>query len=435
MNKRISIIAACLALLMLAGCTQLLPTTVPSATAPTAPHTTPTSNVGQTTVGTIPTQPTEEPTTSIVVTPTGTTVVTSPPPTTTVPPAPGVVRLYTCDAQQYETYVALAAEYYAQTGTEVLILTPAEGQSCEEAITGLLETEQAPSLFCIHSQQMLQQLQDRLYDLTGTVAVEQLYSTEFAQNVDGKMLALAMDVGGSGLIYNASKLAMAGFTESDINDFSRLQITVSYLTANKSTLGYAFTAPDFTDEHLMEHLAGLYPDTTQLRAFLDLYLKNCTSKTTTLNYFLKGTTVFFIGGTAEYDQVSALGGNNLGFLPAYSQDTATVQCFSSLYWAVNSTIYSGDVQETVDFLAWLVTNQGSGVPVDRLGMLSPYAQATHADNILEKKLREYIADGNVHVTWELDGNVEDLAAFTAALKTYASSTTDENWAAVEACFS
>lgn len=424
MKKRMLIAAAAVLFVIVAAVVLL-----PSNTTPPDPSTGAATTTGSTADTTMPTV---KPTTSVVVTPTGTTVITLPPPTTTLPPEPGVVRLYTCDAAQYEAYLALAAEYYGETGIEVLVLTPAEGETCEAALTRLLAGENAPSLFCVHSRQMLEQLQ--LYDLTDSAVAAQLYGPAFAQSVDGNMVALSMDVGGSGLIYNASKLAIAGFSESDISSFAALKVTVSYLTANKSELGYAFAAPDYTDEHLMEHLAGLYPDADQLRAFFDMYLKNCTAKTTTLKYFTNGTTVFYIGGTAEYEKVASLGSNNLRFMPAYSQDTAMVQCFSSLYWAVNADVSDADIQETLDFWAWLVTAQADAAPIDRLGMLSPYQQATHADNILEKKLREYITDGDAYVTWNLSGNVTDLEAFTAALKAYAASQTDENWAAVAATF-
>lgn len=394
-----------------------------------------------TTLPTVPTMPTATGTTAAPTTPVTlpTTIpvaptTQAPPPETTIPPEPGVVRWYTCDAQQYANYLALAEAYSAATGTQVQVITPVDSD-CEAALRNLLSSGNAPTLFCIHSQQMLQQLQSQLYDLSGTQPVNALYSINFARTEEDRVLALAMDVGGCGLIYNASKLAIAGFSESDIRSFSGLKTTVSHITANKNSLGHAFTAPDFKDEHLMAHLAGLYPDADQLRAFVDMYIKNCTVKTTTLQYFTNGTTVFYIGGTGEYEAVSGIGDNNLRFLPAYSADTNMVQCFSDHYWAVYAGADHADIAATLDFWTWLVTAESGNAPIDRLQMLSPYQQANYSANILEKKLREYISTGNAYVTWNLSGEVTDLAAFTAALKSYVSSATDANWAAVAATFS
>ena len=371
---------------------------------------------------TVPTLPSTESTPTITL------------PATTLPPVPGVVRLYTCDAEVYDVYVSLAAEYYAQTGIEVQILTPPADTACQDALLSLLTDGAAPSIFCIHSEEMLSQLQQDLYDLAGTAIVEALYSQNFALQTDGKLVALAADVAGSGLIYNASKLASAGFTETDISSFAGLKTTVSHITANRNTLGYAFAAPDFSDEHLMEHLAGLYPDTAQLRSFLDLYFKNCTVQTTTLKYFLNGTTVFYIGGTSDYEKVASIGTHNLRFLPAYSEDTAAVQCFSDHYWAVNAHASEADIQASLDFWVWLVTAEDGSAPIDQLGMLSPYRQAGYAGNKLEQILRAYISDGNVYLTWGLSGKITDLDAFIAALKTYKANPSDENWTTVSALF-
>ena len=390
------------------------------------------------------TRPPVPPTTSIVVTPTGTTIITAPttqpaqptqPTQPTQPPVPGVVRLYTCDAALHKTYVELAAEYYAQTGVEVQVLAPAEGD-CQQTLLSLLDSDQAPTLFCIHSQETLDALQHRLQDLTGTQAAAALYGDAFALTACGKTLALAADVSGSGIIYNADLLASpVGFTQTDFHSFSDLQYIVRYITANRGQLGTnAFTAPDFSDFQLMEYLAGMYPDAAQLRAFVDLYFGNTTSKTTTLQYFLKGTTVFYIGGTEDYDAVSPIGSNNLGFLPAYSEGTDAVHCYTDHYWAVSGTAYEGDIAETVAFLNWLVSEDGGVVPVDRLGLLAPYRNAAYAENKLEEKLREYIATGNAHVSWTVRGTVTDMEAFTAALQAYKAAATDENWAAVAACF-
>lgn len=434
MKKWLTIAAVLLAVLMCA--VLLFPSRPPQPTKPPATgsqiSTQPTGNqTGTNSTNSTGTTPVvTPPPTTIVTTPTGTIVVTLPPPTT-IPPEPGVVRFYTCDAQRLETYQALADAYAAATGTQVQILTPQEGQTCQDALTALLASESAPTMLCVHSKQMLEQLQHQLLDLTGTQVAQELYGPALAQGVDGKLLALAVDVGGSGLIYNADKLATFGFTDADILDFSYLRDVV--LPNIKTLKGYAFAAMDFTNEHLMEHLSGLYPDTNQLRAFLDMYIHNSTQKTTMLEYFLKGTTVFYLGGTADFDDVSAIGVNNLRFLPAYSENTAVVQCFSDHYWAVNAASRSADIQATLDFWTWLVTGE-NGAPIDELGMLSPYHQARHADHILQQKLREYISGGNVYLTWSVAGDVTDLEAFTAAVQAYTKTPNDETWAAVAAQF-
>ena len=419
----------------LAACLILLLVVLPNGTAPVE-TTVPTQNTGVsipgTTVTGVPvTQPTTQPVvppTTSVERPTDTTVQ---PPETTVPEAPGVVRIYTCDERLHAIYVELASEFYAQTGTEVIVLAPATGD-CEETLTQLLASDAPPTFFCIHSQQMLQQLQDQLLDLGNSQAAKELCSAVFGAQENGKVLALAADVSATGLLYNASKLASAGWTDDSLPDFVALSHAVNFMTSQLKL--YTFTAPDFTDAALMEDLAGLFADSDQLRSFVDLYRKNTTSKTTTLNYFLKGTTIFYIGSTEDYGLVEALGSNNLRFMPAYSQGSTAVQYVCDHYWAVSAQGSRNDQAAAVAFLDWLVTGQNGSVPADRLELMAPYRGASFAENVLQRNLRTYLAGSDARVSWQASGSVSELDAFTAALKAYIAAPNDENWEKVAALF-
>ena len=403
-------------------------------------NTTPPDTTGVPTTGSTPsvstppkntTKPYIPPTTSIVVTPTGTTVITAPP-VTTQPQMPGVVRLYTCDPQLHSIYVEMAVEYYAITGTEVIVLGPGEG-SCEETLPVLLAGENAPTLFCLHSQEMLETLQDQLLDLRHTQAAQQLSSEAFAWQVDGKMLALAADISGNGLIYNAAALAQAAFSDSDMQNFAAQSTAINYITANRNRLGfYAFAAPDYKDTRLMQTIAGLHRDSDHLRSFIDLYRVNTTVKTLTDSYFLQATTVFYVGSTQDYDRIASLGSNKLRFLPMYAPDSNKIQCYSELFWAVNGKTSQANILETEKFLSWLVTAEQTAAPVDRLQFIAPYRDATYYGNKLEENLRQYLSIGEAQVSFKRSGTVSDVEAFAAALQVYITDPTDENWSAVAA---
>lgn len=426
----------------LAACLILLLVVLPNGTAPVE-TTVPTQNTGVsipgTTVTVLPTaQPTTPPTTLPWVPPTTSverpTDTTVQPPETTVPEAPGVVRLYTCDARLHAIYVELAAEFYAQTGTEVIVLAPATGD-CEETLLQLLDSDTPPTFFCVHSQQMLQQLQDQLLDLSNSQAAKELCSAAFGAQENGKVLALAADVSATGLLYNASMLAAGGWGEMEIVNFAGFSNAVTTIMNYPShERGYPFAAPDFTDVALMEALAGLFADSDQLRSFVDLYRKNTTSKTTTLNYFLKGTTIFYIGSTDDYAMVEALGSNNLRFMPAYAQGSTAVQYVCDHYWAVSARGSRNDQSAAVAFLDWLVTGQNGRVPVDRLELMAPYCSASFAANVLQRNLRAYLGGSDARVSWRTSGCVSDLDAFTAVLKAYIATPNDENWEKVAALF-
>lgn len=345
----------------------------------------------------------------------------------------GTVYLYTCDEVLGDRYSTLALEYFKATGRVVIVLD-SDGRPCEEALADYMASDTVPTIFCIHSQEAFASMQDRLYDLTDAAITAQLYSPNFALTADGKTLAVAADISGYGLICNASLLAEAGFTVGDISGFADLNTGLSHISSNRSSLGfYPFAKPDFTDKALVGLLAKLFETPDQLRSFMDAYLQNTSSKTTALSYFLNETTAFYIGGTEDYETLSALGSNKLNFLPAYGENSDSILCASSHYLAVNADAEGKDTLASLDFLAWLATARDDGsVPIDDLGLLSPYRDAVGGENTLQKQLRALLSDHDVRVFWDVSLPEDTAASLSAALSAYSKSKTDENWAAVAA---
>ncbi len=362
--------------------------------------------------------------------PTDPTVTTNMP--DTVPPVPGVVRLYTCDPEKQAVYVGFAAEYSALTGTEVIVMGP-DGEDCEAALDRLLESDEPPTIFCLHSQAALEKWKNRLYDLRGTAAAAALCSPDFGVMADGRMLGLAADVEGYGLIYNAALLARTGFSRTDVGGFNALSTIVRYITDNPKFGFSAFGMPSLSDpgsRDTLALLASMCSDAGDLREFVDLYRQNCLKDSPAADAFLKGKTVFYLGGTWDYQRVAALEDRNLDILPAYTPGGG-MRYFCREYWCVNGSVYRGDILASLDFLRWMVTAQeDSAAPVDRLGLFSPFRDATTAENPLEKKLRGFMGEGTAVLSW--GSRTDDLTAFGEALAAYMASATEENWDAVAA---
>lgn len=389
--------------------TTLRPTTRPT-TIPTVPTT-------------IPTQPTTVPTV----------------PTTTLPPPPGQVRLYICDGDLLEKYMLLAVEYYQRTGTEVILLTPQEGESCEEALAAYMASDAPPTVFCLHSQQTLQQYQDRLWDLTGTSIAENLANPGFGLYQDDKLLAVPVAVDWFGYVFNAENLGQAGFSRVDLTDYSAMQYIADYITSQKNTLGvHPFGQPDLaaTGEHdLTALLTTVFSDPDQLRSFIDLYAGNSRTTVNALTSFQNGTTVFYAGTTACFDKALTLGYDKLELLPAFADGSDAMHYFCEDFLAVTNSAYAPDTAETLAFLGWLVTGSDTNAaPIDDLGLLSPYKAAAVAENALEGLLREYMATEPVKLVWPQNSLVsgENYGKLCEALTAYYKNPTDSNWSKVEA---
>lgn len=382
--------------------------------------------------------PSTQPTVPPVTEPTAPPTTVPPTTTTTAPPPAGQVRLYTCDAQRAEIYVELAVAYYNATGIEVILLTPAEGESCRQALARYMQSELQPTMFCVHEEDTLQQYAQQMYDLSGSKAAGELYSAAFGMYYGEKLLALPVEVDWYGYIYNASLLKDAAFTRDDfyrkdMTGYNSMSYIAKLLTSSKI---YPFGKPDFTNAAktgLTAMLTTIFKDPDQLRSVVDLYSGNTFSTTNAMNSFKSKKIVFYAGGTADFADALTLGIDKLDLLPIFADGSSAMHYTCQYFWGVNTVEYAPDVQETLAFLNWMVGGEKIGTaPIDRLNVLSPYQNATVADNALEKLLREYMAKEPAQLVWNRGVEEEELAELCAALAAYYAKPSDTTWAAVAA---
>ena len=464
MNKRLLILACSIMLTAILVLAISIGTTDPSldswptwntsgssSTAGSSTHST-TGSSGNTTVTTLPTAPsvptTGEPTVPPATEPSATqppaTEPTVPPTTvpptttTTQPPPPGQIRLYTCDMALAEVYVDLAVTYYKATGIEVIVQLPEEGETCTQALARYMASDTPPTMFCVHQQETLEQYAGQLYDLSGTKATAQLYSTEFGMYQEDKLLALPVAVDWFGYIYNADLLKAAfsrdDFYRKDITGYDSMKYIVKYLTSAKIN---SFGKPNFSDTSasgLAALISSVVDDPDEMRSLIDLYNGNSLSTTDALSSFKNKKVVFYGATTASFDAVLSLGIEKLDLLPAFTSGNTAMHYTCDYFWVVNGEGYEPDMQETVAFLNWLVSPDRNGdLPIDRLGLLSPYKNAKVEHNALEKLLRKYMAEEPAKLVWnESCVADENFTAFCAALTAYYAKPSDTTWEAVVA---
>ena len=369
-------------------------------------------------------------------------------PTSPIPIAD--VRLYQCDPERAAVWQELAKAYTEATGIPVTILTPTD-QDCDGTPVEMLTGKYSATIFCLHHTHELQERQEYCLDLSGTEIAGQLQQDIFALKNGDAISGVAFNVESYGIIYNSLLLADAGYTQSDIQDFSSLADVVQDITTNKRKLGFsAFAAPDLgnTDHGaLLCLLAGLTDDEAILRSFWDLYRENCTrtgsmltqaTRQEALADFLNGKAVFYLGGTWDYEHFAEIEDYFLGFMPVYTaqqQENPGLYHSSTGYWCVNSQADEMDIQASLDFLNWLVTAQeGEAAPADRLEYLMPFQDIAYAGNPLEKLVLESMRSSQENVHWTSCDTLtpEILRQFGDALIAYTKDPTDEKWAALTA---
>lgn len=346
-------------------------------------------------------------------------------PTEPAPPPPvGQVRIANRDPALHEAWMAVAQDYTNRTGVPVTVVSGDDSEA---------------TLFTVRSQEELAAVKDKCLNLSGTGVHAQLASWDLTLEADGKVCGIAAQIEGFGLIYNSGLLGHLA-TPQEITGLSVLKAVAEAITADKELTFAAFACPDL-DNGFAARLLSVGVD---CRAFWDVYAANATCQPETLrqttsqdslNEFVNGNAVFFLGSTSDYEQVSALGDHNLGIMPLYlggeeeQRQGLCVTCSS--YWCVRGDAEALDVQATLDFLNDLVRPRADGtVPVDDLQIVAPYRQATYAENPLERTLRTDLAAGKEYVVCK--PRMEVSAELVDALAAYAVEPTDEKWAVVAA---
>lgn len=346
----------------------------------------------------------------------------------------GKVKILNCAPDQYTVYSKIAAAFTEETGIRVDILTVATGD-CESALPQLLQQDDAPTILCLHSEKFVNDYRDCLYDLSGSALVNELCSPKFGLTVDNRILAVPACVEGFGLIYNASLLARSGYTRTDIQDFGTLQAVSQYITDHRDFSAFSpLDFSDFTLGKLSCLLSGTLHDEAHLKSFWDLCIANSPKNGSALQSFVDEKSVFYVGSTADYNKVAAIGSNNLDILPAFYDGGGKLQCISDNYWAINARSSDADIQASLQFLLWMVTkSEDAPAPVDQLALLAPYKDASYAANSLERQLRKYINDPdeleNISVSWDpyYGGSDEYLQEVRVALEAYTTTPDNLHW--------
>ena len=384
------------------------------------------------------------------------------------------------DAQWQE----LASIYTEETGVPVTVVTAASG-TYETMLTSEMASSDAPTLFQVNGPVGLNNWKDYCYDLSGSAIYGELTSDDYALSEDGAVYGIAYVIESYGLIVNKTLLSEAGYTVEDIQSFDDLKTVAEDITARQDELGFAaFTSAGMdssSDWRFKTHLANLpiyfeYQDKgissteaiegtylDNYRNIWDLYINNSTcspaeltAKTAndSLNEFVNGEAVFYQNGSWEYANVVGEGkfsDEDVTMIPIYigAGDEANqgLCTGSENYWCVNKNASEEDIQATLEFMEWCVTDEtalaamtgGEGaMPSGGAGMAFaiPFSKAPESSNLFVAEDAALTAAGKTPVSWNFTTmpSEEWKNMVGSALAVYAADQTDENWASVVSAF-
>jgi raffinose/stachyose/melibiose transport system substrate-binding protein len=372
-----------------------------------------------------------------------------------------------------EALKGLAADYTAETGVEVKVVTAASG-TYSDTLTAEMAKSEAPTIFNIGNMSGLKDWDEYALNLAGTPVANELNTDGFnLYNEAGELKAMGHCFESFGIIVNVDLLNQAGYELADIKDFASLKACADDIHARAAELGFdAFTSAgldgssswrfsghlvnmplfyEFRDDGVTEQPAtvtGAYLD--NFRNIWDLYITDSSADAKTLStstgdeskaMLVEKKAVFYQNGSWEFASLTEAGLTNLAMIPIYcgveGEQKAGLCSGTENCWAVNAKASEADQKASLDFLYWLVTDpEAAQVVVDQLGAI-PFKSAPASANGFLANGNDLASAGNYTVTWAFNHtpNVDSFrATLVTALTAYSADPTDANWEQVVSAY-
>lgn len=366
----------------------------------------------------------------------------------------------------------LAKLYSEEKGIPVKVVTAASG-TYSDTLTAEMAKSEPPTIFNIGNMSGLRDWDEYALDLKDTAVAKALTTNDFnLYNDSGALKAIGTCYESFGLIVNTELLARAGYNLTEIRNFDTLKAVADDIHSRAEELGFdAFSAPgldsssswrfsghlanlplfyEFRDRGITEQPAAITGEYMQyLRNIWDLYITDTATDPRSLatstgdeskGQFTEGQAVFYQNGSWEYESLSQ-SMKGLAMIPIYcgvpGEENAGLCSGTENCWAVNAKASQEDIQASLDYLNWLVSDPiASRRMVNALGVL-PYESAPASENAFLAAGNDLLNKGNYTLTWAFSHtpNVDSWrATVVTALTVYSADPTDANWQKVVEAF-
>lgn len=370
-----------------------------------------------------------------------------------------------------QTLKELATLYESKNDVSVNIVTPKSGEYNSE-LDKELKKSSPPTLFVVGNKESVKKHEENIYDLKDTKLFGELKVNDYLLYTDDKKVAgIGYCYETFGIIVNEELLEKAGHSISEIKDFASLKTVAEDIHSKAKDLGFdAFTSSGLDSSsswRFTGHLANLplyyqsrdgkWEDTpaqitddylVNYKNLWDLYILNSAFSPYTKDSIVSNTlnageefgnkkAVFYQNGNWEYDSLVntyKLSKDKLKMIPFYGgvegEEKAGLNSGTENYWAVNAKASEKDVNATLDFLYWLVTDSEANKKLSTTFGSMPFKNSVTPDNVFLEQEQQNVNDGKYTMTWAFNYTPNHAfwrEAILSKLITYTGEPNEANW--------
>ncbi len=348
-----------------------------------------------------------------------------------------------------EVYNAIAADYEAETGVKVKVVTAASG-TYEQTLKSEVAKSDPPTIFQINGPVGFESWKDYCADLSGTKLYSYLSDQSLVVKSGDGVYGIPYVVEGYGIIYNNAIMnkyfaltdrATTVASMEEVNNFTTLKAVVEDMTARKADLGiegvFASTSLSAGEQWRWQtHLANMplyyeFKDNTafdstvlaglaaneiefkyadNFKNIFDLYVNNSASQkgllgSKTVNdsmaEFALGQVAMVQNGNWAWSQISGVEGNvvaaeDIKFMPIYTgvagEETQGLCVGTENYFAINSQASPAKQEASIAFIEWLFTSEkGKDYVTNQLGFIAPFTTFEEDEKPADPLAKEVLA--------------------------------------------
>lgn len=382
-----------------------------------------------------------------------------------------------------ETYEKIAADYEAETGVKVKVVTAAAG-TYETKLKSEIAKSDAPTIFQMNGPVGYEAWKDYALDLKDTKLYSYLSDPTLAVTSGEGVYGIPYVVEGYGIIYNDAIMkkyfaladkAVSISSTAEINNYATLKAVVEDMTAKKDQLGvkgvFASTSLGAGEQWRWQtHLANIplyyeFKDNTNFdntvlagldskeisfkygdnfKNIFDLYINNSVTKgallgsktvTDSMAEFALGQVAMVQNGNWAWGQINEVDGNvvkaeDIKFMPIYTgvtgEEKQGLAIGTENYFAINSKVSADKQKDSIAFLEWLFSSdKGKAYVTNDLGFIAPFNTFKDNEKPADPLAKEVLAwmekDGVASLAWTFAAfpNEEFKNKFGDALLEYA----------------